>query len=385
MAFIAPPTPLRLAVALDGLGWHPAAWRTSPADAAAVFTADHWAGLVREAEAGLLDLVTFEDTFGPPTDAPGELNGRLDAVLVASRVAPLTRHIGLVPVATTTYTEPFHLSTALATLDYLSGGRAGWQARVSRRPGEAALLGRRPAPIGEEAVRDLFDEAADAVEVVRRLWDSWADDAVIRDVATGRFIDRDKLHAIDFAGRWFSVKGPSIVPRPPQGQPVVAALAHGPRSYELAGRGADVVFVTPSDEAEAAEIAARFRAPEPALKVFADLVVFLDDHGGDALARRNRLDDLHGSSWHSDALIFAGSPEQLADLLVAWRAAGIDGFRLRPGALPYDLEAITRLLVPVLQDRGVFRTREPSGTLRSRLGLPPAVNRYESPEGARVA
>src|SRR5690349_9940397 len=120
--------PLRLAVALDGLGWHPAAWRTSPLDPAAVFTAAHWAALVREAEAGLVDFVTFEDTFGPPTDRPGEVTGRLDAVLTAASVAPLTEHVGLVPVATTTHTEPFHLASALATLDHVSGGRAGWQA-----------------------------------------------------------------------------------------------------------------------------------------------------------------------------------------------------------------------------------------------------------------
>lgn len=377
-------SPLRLAVALDGLGWHPAAWRTSPLDPAAVFTPGHWLRLTREAEAGLLDFVTFEDTFGPPTDAPGEVNGRLDAVLTAAAVAPLTEHLGLVPVATTTHTEPFHLASALATLDHVSGGRAGWQARVSARPGEDRLLGRRTVEVSGEGVWDLFDEAADAVEVVRRLWDSWEDDAVIRDVATGRFIDRDKLHYIDFTGRWFAVRGPAIVPRPPQGQPVVAALAHSTVPYEFAARSADVVFVTPSDAREAAALARRFGTPSDALagkvgatKVYADLVVFLDDHAGAAAARRARLDDLYGKPWRSDALTFAGSPEQLADLLLSWQKAGLDGFRLRPGALPWDLEAITRLLVPVLQDRGVYRTAPPTGTLRDRLGLPPAVNRYE--------
>ncbi|MFI5930678.1 LLM class flavin-dependent oxidoreductase [Actinoplanes sp. NPDC051494] len=361
-------SPFPLAVALDGLGWHPAAWRTSPVPATAVFGAQYWVSLVREAQAGLIDLVTFEDTFGPPGDEPGELTGRLDAVLVASRVAPVTEHIGLVPVATTTFTEPFHLSTALATLDHLSEGRAGWQVRVSDRPGEDRLLGRAPATA-------LYDEAADAVEVVRRLWDSWADDAVIRDAATGRYVDRDKLHHVDFVGEWFSVKGPSIVPRPPQGRPVVAALARSAVPYEFAAGSTDLVFVTPSDAGDVAAILPRVPGP----MVFADLVVFLDDHAGTAWDRRTRLDTLHGSPWRPDALVFTGTPEQLADLLLDWREAGVDGFRLRPGALPYDLEAITRLLVPVLQDRGVFRTRQPGGTLRSRLGLPPALNRYEVP------
>jgi len=373
---------LHLAVALDGHGWHPAAWRVAPADPAAIFTAGHWTGLVAEADAAELDFVTIDDTFGPPGDDPARVTGRLDAVLVAARVAPLTRHVGLVPVATTTHTEPFHLSTALATLDYVSHGRAGWQVRVSARPEEAGLVGLRP-PL---PAAELFAEAADAVEVVRRLWDSWQDDAVIKEVATGRFIDRDRLHYIDFEGEYFRVKGPSIVPRPPQGQPVIAALAHSPAAYEFAAHSADVVFVTPADAADASAIVARAGSA----LVFADLLVFLDERAGSAIERRARLDELlaapqqseprHSEPWHSDAAVFAGGPEQLADLLISWRAAGVDGVRLRPATLPHDLTAITRLLVPLLRKRGVFRPRP--GSLRQRLGLPTAVNRYE--EGASV-
>jgi alkanesulfonate monooxygenase SsuD/methylene tetrahydromethanopterin reductase-like flavin-dependent oxidoreductase (luciferase family) len=323
-----------LAVALDRQGWQP-----GPADEATVFSAAYWTRLAREADAARLDFVTFEDTFGPPGDGPG----RPDAVLVASLVAPLTRHVGLMPVATTTHTEPFHLSTALATLDHISGGRAGWQVRVSGNPAEAALLGRRdPLPVSQ-----LFDEAADAVEVVRRLWDSWADDAVIKDVPTGRFIDRDRLHYIDFRGEYFGVKGPSIVPRPPQGQPVVAALAHTPEVLEFAARTADLAFVTPAPGAP---------LPVSPLPLFADLVVSFEP-GDDTIA--------------SDAAVVSGTPEQLADLLAGWDAPG---FRLRPARLPEDLEHITRRLVPLLRERGLWEPRE--GTLRHRLGLPPAVNRY---------
>lgn len=108
-------------------------------------------------------------------------------------VATATTHIGLIPVATVTHTEPFHISKAIATLDFVSHGRAGWQVRVSTSH-EAQLFGRRALP-----GVDLFDEAGDVVEVVRRLWDSWEDDAVIRDVATGRFVDRDKLHCVSIS------------------------------------------------------------------------------------------------------------------------------------------------------------------------------------------
>ena len=124
-------------------------------------------------------------------------------------------------MATVTHTEPFHISKSIATLDYVSHGRAGWQPRVSATAHEAALFGRR-----DGSQIPFFDEAVEYVDVVRRLWDSWEDDAIIRDVSTGRYVDVDKLHYIDFAGKYFSVKGPSITPRPPQGQPVVAALAH---------------------------------------------------------------------------------------------------------------------------------------------------------------
>ncbi len=392
--------PLHLAVALDGAGWHPAAWRDPGARPRELLTARYWAGLSAEAERGLLDFVTIEDALGlqstrddGPDDRTDQVRGRLDAVLIAARIAPLTARIGLVPTATTTHTEPFHVATAIATLDYVSSGRAGWRPQVSGRRGEAAHFGRRDFPEFRASARDtpelarhaenLLGEAADAVEVVRRLWDSWEDDAVIRDVATGRFIDRGKLHYIDFAGQWFSVKGPSITPRPPQGQPVITALAHSSLSYQFAARGADVVYVTPHDDAQAGVIvdevrtaeASAVRGGEP-LRIFADLVVFLDTGVQAAADRKSRLDELDGAPQRSDAAVFTGTPDQLADLLLRWREAGFDGYRLRPGVLPRDLEAITRGLVPELRRRGAARRRYEAATLRGLLGLARPASRY---------
>jgi alkanesulfonate monooxygenase SsuD/methylene tetrahydromethanopterin reductase-like flavin-dependent oxidoreductase (luciferase family) len=215
---------MHLSVALDGAGWHPAAWREQRARPLELFTARYWADLVTEAERGLLDFVTIEDGFSVQSSRTDQVTGRLDAVLIAARVAPLTSRIGLVPTVVVTHTEPFHVSKAIATLDYVSKGRAGVRIKVSGTAVEAAQFGRRTIPPARPA---LLAEAADYVEVLRRLWDSWEDDAEIRDAATGRFVDRNKLHYIDFAGEFFSVRGPSITPRPPQGQPVVAALGHG--------------------------------------------------------------------------------------------------------------------------------------------------------------
>ncbi|GAA2548613.1 MULTISPECIES: LLM class flavin-dependent oxidoreductase [Streptomyces] len=393
-----PPAPLHLAVALDGTGWHPASWREPGARPRELFTAAYWADLVTEAERGLLDFVTVEDGLGPqsshafePDERTDQVRGRLDAVLVAARVAPLTRHIGLVPTVVATHTEPFHISKAIATLDYVSNGRAGLRVQITARPNEAAHFGRRTVPRIEAydspdalaTVTDLFDEAADHVEVVRRLWDSWEDDAEIRDVATGRFIDRDKLHYIDFEGRHFSVRGPSITPRPPQGQPIVSALAHDTVPYRLVARAADVGYITPRDADEARDTVARIRAEQDAagrasepLHVFGDLVVFLDDDAATARARRERLDALAGEPFTSDAPVFTGTPAQLADLLLELRASGLTGFRLRPGVAAHDLPAITRGLVPEVQRRGAFRRAYEAGTLRGLLGLPRPANRY---------
>ncbi|MFE6337142.1 LLM class flavin-dependent oxidoreductase [Streptomyces sp. NPDC057798] len=389
-----PHAPLHLAVALDGTGWHPASWREPVARPQDLFTAGYWADLVTEAERGLLDFVTFEDGLGPqsshfldPDERTDQVRGRLDAVLIAARVAPLTSRIGLVPTVVATHTEPFHLSKAIATLDYVSTGRAGLRVQITARPNEADHFGRRTLPAIETyddpTVADLFDEAADYVEVVRRLWDSWEDDAEIRDAATGRFIDRNKLHHIDFRGRHFSVKGPSITPRPPQGQPVVTALAHQTVPYRLVARQADIGYITPHDIDEARAIVAEIRAEQTTagragqpLHVFGDLVVFLDDDPGAAAARRDRLDALAGQPYAGDALVFTGTPTELADLLQELQRAGLTGFRLRPSVLGHDLPRITRHLVPELQRRAAFRRAYEATTLRGLLGLPRPANRY---------
>lgn len=358
---------LHLGVGLDGYGWHPHAWRTTlstdPASES-VLSGRYWAGLAATAERGLLDFLTIDDTLMPQPGrrepiSPRRLAGRGDAVLVAARIAPVTAHIGLIPVATVTHTEPFHVSKAIATLDHVSHGRAGWQPRVSSTAHEAALFGRRPASIDAD---ELFDEAADAVEVVRRLWDSWDDDAIIRDAATGRYIDRNKLHYVDFRGKFFSVKGPSITPRPPQGQPVVAALAHASRIYEFAAASADLVFITPTDDASLDAILGEVKAANGQhLKVYVDVVVTF---GGD-------------TDFGSDALIFGGNPSEVVDLLLGWQRRGIDGARLRPAVNATDLPVIVDEVVPLLQRAGRFRAAYRGGeTLRQRLGLPAAPNRY---------
>lgn len=380
------PTPVHVAVALDGTGWHPGSWHRPDLRAESIYTARYWTDLVRQVEDSLLDFVTLEDSFGPPetptarrTTRGGAPRGRLEAGVLAALVAARTSHVGIIPTITTSHTEPFHVSKNLATLDHISLGRAGWQVRVSPSAADAALVGRRSTPRYE----DLLREATDVIDVVRRLWDSWEDDAEIRDAASGRFIDRDKVHYVDYEGSYFAVKGPSITPRPPQGQPVVTTLAHQDVDYDLAARGTDVVYVTPGDDDEAESILAAVRDAEDRvgrsgtpLLVMADIEVVLDTPQHTGVHRLLDLNDLAGQDHASDALIFAGRPDDLTDLIAGWQQLGYAGVRLRPAEHAIDLPVITTDLVPALRSRGLFRTSNEAPTLRRRLGLPTAVNRY---------
>jgi alkanesulfonate monooxygenase SsuD/methylene tetrahydromethanopterin reductase-like flavin-dependent oxidoreductase (luciferase family) len=389
---------LNLAVALDGAGWHPYAWRDAKLTPSTLFRPGYWVDQIRLAEKAGIDFVTIEDALALQT-TPGEdpsrtdrVRGRLDAVQIASFVAPKTSTIGLIPTTSVIETEPFHTSTQIATLDYVSSGRAGWRVQVAR-PGEQGNFGRRPhlefsyeiyqTPEGQELTARLFDEAAEIISVVRQLWDSWEDDAVIRDAATGRYLDRDRLHHVNFTGSAFSVAGPSITPRPPQGQPLVTALAHAEVPYRLAARAADIVFVTPQNlddltriVEEVRQIEREVRLDPVPLRIFADLVVVIDDTVDAAETRLREWNTGDGQELWSDALIVTGSAESIADLAAQWSAAGIDGLRLRPASVHRDLPAIAEQLVPLLRSRGLLADPGDAVTLREQLHFERPRNSY---------
>ncbi|MFJ3089893.1 LLM class flavin-dependent oxidoreductase [Streptomyces sp. NPDC086838] len=330
------------------------------------YDAAHHTGLARLAEGGALDFVTLGDSFARPGP---------DALAVLARVAPATRRVGLVPTVTTTHTEPFHVSSAVATLDWVSRGRAGWHVGVSTTEAEARLFGRRPAA----PVPDLWHEAGECADVSARLWDSWEDGAEIRSTATGRFIDRDKLHHVDFEGSAFSVRGPAIVPRPPQGHPVVVIDGTAGPARDAAAHHADVVLVrAPTPERTAAvrddvrlRAAAHGRDPDT-LRVLAALTV---DLGDAETAFEPGL--ATGPPPADRGTYFRGGPVDLADLITEWHRAGaVDGFHLTPITPARDLERIVNGTVALLQHRSLFRTFYPGGTLREHLGLARPANRY---------
>ena len=379
---------IHIGVGIDGAGRHPGAWRVPGADPKHLFTAEHTLELARLAERGMLDYVSLDDSFRLETDRDDHLRGRLDALLTMARVAPQTTSIGLVPTVTTTHTEPFHVSKNLATLDFVSLGRAGWLVDVSTTEAEAFHFGRRT--VAEPA--DLYAEAAEAIDVVSQLWDSWEDDAVIRDVATGRYIDRDKLHVTNFEGRYFSVRGPSITPRSPQAQSIVVVDAIHDLSLAVGIEHADVILVHPASISEAKALRERVergladaaRAPKD-VAVLAVIDVQLADTASAAAAARRRLDEWAGAL-PAAPLEHIGTAGALADLIGEWADAGVvDGFHVRPATLPDTLRRFVDDVVPLLQAHGLFRTEYAGRTLRDHFGLDRPANRYATttPEGSR--
>ncbi|WP_454198746.1 LLM class flavin-dependent oxidoreductase [Nocardia sp. Marseille-Q1738] len=338
-----------LGVELDGEGFHPEAWRHAAHAPDRLLTADTVRRRVAAAENAGFTLATFADSI-----LPGELPGRMDAVTRASFVAATTSTIGLVPTVATTYAEPFHTASQVASLDYASRGRAGWIAERVDDPRAAATWGRPPVL----ADADLAREQRDSIEVARRLWDSWEDDAVIRDYSSGRFLDRNKLHYIDFQGESFAVKGPAIVPRPPQGQPVV---------FGTEGE-VDVRLVAAGSVAAVIEAGARARSVGAPL-VFAELDVTLDTLAVSAAERFSSASDSVGR------LAFSGSAQELVGLLTEL-SAHLDGVRLHPAVLDEDLPVLAREVLPVLLRTGIAHRPIPGSTLRANLGLARPVNRY---------
>ncbi len=348
--------PFALVVELDGHGAHPAAWHADGRTTRGLLRGARVAETVRAAERAGFTAATFEDA---PL-APGLSHGaRVDAVQRAAFAAPLTSAIGLIPVTHAVYAEPFHLATQLATADFASSGRAGWIVGVDPDARIAASSGREPVDAAQAAA-----DASATVEVARRLWDSWADDAAIRYTASWRYLDRERVHYIDFEGESFSVKGPSIIPRPPQGQlPIIADAS--------AGVPADVALVASS--ANATVSAARAAG---AGLVWLELEVALDHAGLTGAERVARL-DAHEPWAVGPFGRYLGDAAGLVELLTGLLGQ-VDGVRLRPAVLDEDLDELGRAVLPALRRAGAHTPPAVGATLRESLGLPASVNRYST-------
>jgi alkanesulfonate monooxygenase SsuD/methylene tetrahydromethanopterin reductase-like flavin-dependent oxidoreductase (luciferase family) len=358
-----PSRPLFLALEVDGSGAHPAA---GSAASGSPDQAVHPAALrrtVRTAERAGFDLVTLDDSALPPVGSPPG-PGRLEAGTRAAFVATTTERIGLAPTIPVTVTEPFHLATQLASLDHASRGRAAW---VVTAPADTATL----ATIGADPLTPIQvqREVSDVIAAARVLWDSWEDDAVIKDVATGRYLDPDKVHHVDFRGSRFTVKGPLITPRPPQGQVLVLGADGLGVTEQL-----DVALVAALDlvtVGRRADAARRAGAP----LVAAEVEVVLDSteagRGADRLASLDAVAPWPGGR----RLRHVGSAAGLVDLLREL-AGHVDGVRVFPAVLDVDGPALTERVLPALAAAGLHHPERTGATLRERLGLPRSPSRF---------
>ena len=234
---------LKLGAFLWPTGHHITAWRhpDAPADAGVNFA--HFVEVARIAERGLFDMLFLADQLAIYNDTPENLSRtsylvRIEPFTLLAALAAVTTRIGLVCTATTTYDEPYHVARRFASLDLVSGGRSGWNVVTSANPSEAFNFGRDAHVEHDERYRRAWE----FVDVVKGLWDSWDDDAFIRNKVSGRYLDPEKLHVLNHQGKYFRVRGPLNVARSPQGQPVIVQAGSSDAGRDLAAGIAEVVF-----------------------------------------------------------------------------------------------------------------------------------------------
>lgn len=436
-----PKRKLKLGVFIAGTGHHVASWRHPNAVPDAAMNLDYFKQLAKKAEEGKLDLLFLADSLSINQTSHPNVLTRFEPLTLLSSIAESTSTIGLAATASTTYSEPFHIARQFASLDHLSGGRAAWNVVTSSIEETAKNFS------GEEhlAHHKRYERAEEFVEVVKGLWDSWEEDALVRNKETGKFFESSKLHELQHKGEFFSVRGPLNVSRTPQGQPVIIQAGSSEDGQKLAAKTAELIFTAQNDLDKAKEfyqslkgkVEAAGRAREDVsimpgiFPIIADteeeaqakyeelqelivpeigLSILQNYLGGidlsqypldgplpeidpstsnavksrfdlvmnmarkDNLTIRQLYQSIAGSRGHN---IFIGTPLQLADVMETWlHEEAADGFNVMPPLLPEGLDVFVDRVVPILQERGLFKTDYTGQTLRENLGLTEPKNRY---------
>ena len=229
---------IHLNLFIHGRGHHEAGWRHPGATRKAVTDISYFIDLAKRAEAGRFDSIFFADALELGDGARYVASGALEPITTLAALARETSRIGLIATASTTYTEPYNLARQFASLDHISGGRVGWNIVTSWVGGAGPNFGYERAP--EHSGR--YARADEFAQVVKALWDSWADDAIIDDVESGRFLDRKRVRRIDWKGEFYRVAGPLNLPRSPQGWPVLVQAGSSATGKAFAARHAEAVF-----------------------------------------------------------------------------------------------------------------------------------------------
>jgi FMN-dependent oxidoreductase (nitrilotriacetate monooxygenase family) len=429
---------LKLGAMVHGVGHGWGEWRHPQAQPNASVNFGFYQQQAHLAEAAKFDFVFIADSLHIHAKSSPHYLNRFEPLTILSALAATTHNIGLVATVTVSYTEPFQVARQFASLDHISGGRAGWNVVTSWLSGTADNFGKTEHP--PHAVR--YRIAKEHVNVVKGLWDSWEDDAFAYDKQSGEFFTPGKLHALEHKGEFFSVKGPLNISRSQQGQPVIFQAGTSEAGRNFAAENSDAIFVSPEgfDDARAyyhdlkkraadfgrdplqlsilpgirpivgrdeAEVQSRYQQAVE-LVTIEDAIVALgrpfNDHdfsqyplnepfpelgdlgsnsqkGGSDRIKQLAKDE--GLSLREVALRFSrprrdfvGTPEQVADALQKWFEEGAaDGFIIN-SLLPDGLQYFTELVVPVLQQRGLFRDEYSGSTLRDNFGLPVPANRH---------
>jgi N-acetyl-S-(2-succino)cysteine monooxygenase len=383
----------------------------------------------------VLDSIFLPDSPGVAEFRSEYLPGAgLDPLQLLSSLATATDQVGLIATASTTYSYQWDTARRLATLDFLSRGRAGWNIVTTVEPAVAGNFGDRPHP----PAADRYDRAGEYVEVVLKLWDAWEDDAAVMSQRTGQWADPARLHPPRHHGTYFNVAGYLPFPRSPQGHPFLTQAGSSPPGVALAARYADAVFTPLADITTGVAFrqnlrsqAAGFGRDPGQVRILPGLSFLLAGTDAEAAALRDELEAAASSEfrWRNLAnlagldytaidpdapfppellaaapktsfgasiyqmaaeepattfravarklsalpggLDFTGTPQGMAQLIADWWDAGAaDGFTIMPNILPGQLAAFVDHVVPVLQARGIARTEYAGSTLRDHAGLP---------------
>ncbi len=381
-------------------GTHAAGWRYPGSRADGAYDIGFIQDVTRLVERAKFDFLFLGDRLvTDPALAktnPAQMS-RLEPFTAGAAIAAATSKIGIVVTANPTYYDPYNLARLLASLDHLSRGRASWNLVT----GADALAAANFSRAEHWDTEKRYDWADEFVDVVRALWDSWEDGALIRDRRRGLFVDEARIHPVNHHGRYFDVTGPLNVARPPQGQVVLLHAGTSDRSRELGAREADVIFagsheITSGREyyADIKQRAAAYGRSADDIQILPGLSVIVAETTREAVAIRDRLDSLlpeverkpdvragalGQATRRRDEWGITGNPVEVADYMQEWFETGAaDGFNIFPPFVPGAVEAVTELVVPELQRRGLYRREYSGGTFRDHLGLARPRNRFES-------
>ena len=250
------PRQLHINLFIHARGHHEAAWRHPDATKLPLTDIRYYSDLAQKAERGLFDSIFLADQLASPPDVAHAPRMWLEPITVLAALSGCTSRIGLIATCSTTYTEPFNLARQFASLDHMSRGRVGWNIVTSWLALAAGNFGDE----GQISHAERYERAEEYIQVVKGLWDSWADDAVVDDRAHGLYARADRIRPIDHAGAHYHVKGPLNMPRGPQGRPVFVQAGSSDTGKRFAARHAEAVFTAQMEKATAKDFYAELKA-----------------------------------------------------------------------------------------------------------------------------